>query len=235
MDASSPRLKLNNRLLPVLVVLLAIMQLVVPFRGWTILLVGLGGGWLVSYLWAWSLAHNLQLKRETRFGWAQVGDRLEERFTLINHGWVPALWVEILDHSTMPGYQISRVTGVGGNAENRWQTHGFCERRGLFTLGPTSLQTGDPFGLYTVNLHYPNLETLTVTPPVVPLPTIQVAPGGRIGNGHFEFVMQCQLVSKRVPQVVVVIHDEYFADIAHKVVAPESTWIGQIGYLPRVD
>jgi uncharacterized protein (DUF58 family) len=180
----APRLKLNVRLLPWLVGLLAVMQLIVPFRGWIILLVGLGGGWLVSYLWAWSLAHTLRLIRETRFGWAQVGDRLEERFTLVNEGWAPALWVEVLDHSTMPDYQISRVTGVGGNTMNRWQTHSICQRRGLFTLGPTTLQTGDPFGLYTVSLHYPNLATLTVTPPVVPLPTIQIAPGGRVGEGR---------------------------------------------------
>jgi uncharacterized protein (DUF58 family) len=179
-----PRLKLNARLLPWLVGLLLVMQLVVPFRGWIILLVGLGAGWLVSYLWARSLAQSLKLTRETRFGWTQVGDRLEERFTLVNQDWAPALWVEVIDHSTMPDYHVSRVTGVGGNSMNRWQTHGICQRRGLYTLGPTTLQTGDPLGLYTVSLHYPNLATLTVTPPVVPLPTIQVAPGGRVGEGR---------------------------------------------------
>jgi uncharacterized protein (DUF58 family) len=130
------------------------------------------------------LGRNLRLTRETRFGWAQVGDRLEERFTLVNQGWAPALWVEVIDHSTMPNYQVSRVTGVGGNTMNRWQTHSICQRRGLFTLGPTTLNSGDPFGLYTVSLHYPNLATLTVTPPIVPLPTIQVAPGGRVVEGR---------------------------------------------------
>lgn len=177
-------LKLNTRLLPALVGLLLVMQLIVPYRGWLILLVGLGGGWLVSYVWARSLARGLRLTRETRFGWAQVGDRLEERFTLINHGLAPGLWVEVIDHSTLPDYHVSRVTGIGGQAENQWQTHGVCTRRGLFTLGPTSLHSGDPFGLYTVSLHYPNLATLTVTPPVLPLPTIEVAPGGRVGEGR---------------------------------------------------
>jgi uncharacterized protein (DUF58 family) len=185
MDTTSVSgLKLNSRLLPGLVFLLLIMQLIAPFRGWIILLVGLGGGWLIGYVWAWSLARSLQLTRETRFGWAQVGDQLEERFTLVNQGWIPALWVEVIDHSTMPDYQTSRVTGVGGNSANRWKTQGICQRRGLFTLGPTSLYAGDPFGLYTVSLHYPHLTTLTVTPPVVPLPTIDVSPGGRVGEGR---------------------------------------------------
>jgi uncharacterized protein (DUF58 family) len=179
-----PRLRLNSRLLPALVGLLLVLQLVVPYNGWVMLLVGLGGVWLVSFLWARSLARGLRLTREMRFGWAQVGDRLEERFTLVSTGWAPGLWVEVVDHSTLPDYQIGRVTGVDSRSENGWHTQGVCTRRGLFTLGPTSVRTGDPFGLYTVNLHYPESTSLMVTPPILPLPTIDVAPGGRAGEGR---------------------------------------------------
>jgi hypothetical protein len=111
--------------------LLLVMQLVDPYRGWTLLLVGLGGAWLSSYLWARSLHRNLRLIREKRFGWAQVGDRLEERFTLVNSGRMPGLWVEIVDHSTLPGYLPGRVTGVGSGSVNRWRTQAACEQRGL--------------------------------------------------------------------------------------------------------
>ena len=100
-----PRLKLNMRLLPILVGLLLVLQLTVPYRGWLILLVGLGSLWLISFLWARSLSRNLQLTREVRFGWVQVGDTLEERFMLTNLGWAPAVWAEIEDHSTLPDYQ----------------------------------------------------------------------------------------------------------------------------------
>jgi uncharacterized protein (DUF58 family) len=178
------RLQLNTRLLPVLVALLLSLQIVAPDRTWLILLVGLGGAWLISYLWARSLARGLHLVREMRFGWAQVGDRLEERFTLINRAWVPALWVEVIDHTTMPGYQAGRVTGAGNKSQTRWHTQGTCTQRGLFTLGPTSLQTGDPFGLYTVTWHYPDSANVMVTPPILPLPSIEVAPGGRAGEGR---------------------------------------------------
>jgi uncharacterized protein (DUF58 family) len=177
-------IKLNSQLVPIIVGLLVIMQLAFPYRGWMILLVSLGGLWLVSYLWAKSLARNLRLTREMRFGWAHVGDQLEERFTLTNRGLIPALWVEIIDHTTMPDYNASRVTGIEGKSQNRWHTHGLCTRRGVFTLGPTTLTTSDPFGLYTVSLHQPDASTLTVTPPIVPLPVIEVAPGGRAGEGR---------------------------------------------------
>jgi uncharacterized protein (DUF58 family) len=170
--------------MPGLVGLLLVLHLAVPYRGWLILLVGLGGAWLASYLWARSLADGLRLVREMRFGWAQVGDRLEERFTLVNEGMLPGLWVEVVDHSTVPDYRVSRVSGVGGGSQSRWHTKGVCTRRGLFTLGPTTLRTGDPFGLYTVTLHHPDSATLMVTPPILSLPTIEVAPGGRTGEGR---------------------------------------------------
>lgn len=179
-----PRLQLNSRLLPALIGLLLFLQLAFPYRGWVVLLVGLGGGWLIGYLWARSLAHGLRLTREMRFGWAQVGDRLQERFTLVNDGWIPALWAELIDHSTLPDYEVSRATGVGGGSANRWHTNGLCSRRGLYTLGPTSLRTGDPLGLYTVSFHYLEASPLLVMPPIVPLPAIEVAPGGKAGEGR---------------------------------------------------
>lgn len=183
-DSDASRLKLNSRLIPLLIAVLLLMQLGFPYRGWVILLVSLSGLWLISYLWARTLARHLTLHREMRFGWAHVGDRLEERFTLSNSGLVTALWVEIIDHTNMPDYSTSRVTGVNARSQNRWITQGICTRRGIFTLGPTTVRTGDPFGLYTVTLSLPFSATLTVTPPVVPLPAIEIAPGGRVGEGR---------------------------------------------------
>ncbi len=179
-----PCLKLNSRLLPLLLGLLFIMQLIAPYQGWVILLVGLGGAGLVSFIWTWSLAHALILDREMRFGWAHVGDLLEERFTLTNTGLIPAVWLEIIDHSTVPDYKPGRATGINGSSQSRWYTKGLCTRRGVFTLGPTTLRTGDPFGLFTASLHYPDSIPLTVTPPIIPLPAIEVAPGGRAGEGR---------------------------------------------------
>jgi len=179
-----PRLKLNTRLLPIAVLLLIGLQLSVPYHGWMILLVGFGGAWLIAYLWARSLARGLRLTRELRFGWAQVGDRLEERFTLINDSWTPALWVEITDHSTLPGHAASVATGVDSTSENSWIVRSVCTRRGAHTLGPTTLRTGDPFGIYTVTIENPGAANMMVMPPIVPLPRIEIAPGGRAGEGN---------------------------------------------------
>lgn len=147
-------------------------------------LVVLGGLWLLSHFWVRSLAANLDLKREIRYGWSQVGDRLEERFTLSNTSPFPALWLELQDLSNMPGYNTSRGTGIGSNTSTEWRTDGRCMHRGVFTLGPTRLLIGDPFGIYTFVVDFPSSQNILVLPPIVPLPKIDVAPGGRTGEGR---------------------------------------------------
>ncbi len=182
--AAKPKIRLNSWLLPVLVLAALITDLIVPYRGWRVLYVGLGGALIIGYLWARSLAKGLDLTREMRFGWAQVGDRLVERFTLRNEGWAPAVWLEVNDRSTLPDYHASRGTGLPGRDSVRWHTEAICSRRGLFVLGPTYLRTGDPFGFYSVLLTYSAALPLLVLPPIVPLPNIQIAPGGRSGDGR---------------------------------------------------
>lgn len=178
------KIELRAWLLPVLTVAVIITQMLEPYRGWRILVVGLGGVFILSWFWALSLARGIDLTRQMRFGWAQVGDRLVERFTVHNKGWAPAVWAEVLDHSTLPNYGVSRGTGINGRDVIRWHTEAVCFRRGLFTLGPTSLRSGDPFGIFSVALDFPTSMPLLVLPPIVPLPSIRVAPGGRSGEAR---------------------------------------------------
>lgn len=178
------RIRLTSYLWPGLLVILILLQIFFPYRGWLMLLFGLGGIFLLSFAWARALANQLRLIREMRFGWAQVGDILEERFQLVNTSRWPAIWVDVIDHSTIPDYSVGRATGVGGGATNAWQTRQGCTRRGLFTLGPTDIQTSDPFGLFTVTLQNLASTSLLVIPPILPLPSIAVAPGGRTGEGR---------------------------------------------------
>jgi uncharacterized protein (DUF58 family) len=178
------RIILQAPYLPVVAAVLLAMQILSPHRVWAALLIALGGVWLVGGLWARSMAAKILMVREIRFGWAHVGDMLEERFTLINRGWAPAVWVEVLDRSTMPSYYPSRVSGVDRYSETRWQTKGLCVRRGVYMLGPTTVVCQDPFGVYRVEQDYPATSTMAVMPPVVPLPAIEITPGGRAGEGR---------------------------------------------------
>jgi uncharacterized protein (DUF58 family) len=178
------RMRLKLRLLPILVGVLLVWQLISPSKIWMVLLVGLGGAWLTGYIWSRALYYSLYLHREMRFGWAQVGDHLQERFTLTDRGYMPGLWVEVIDHSSLPGISVDRVSSVGGGSSVQWVTERICEQRGVYNLGPTSVITGDLLGIYQVCIEYPHQAGLMVMPPIVPLPPIEIAPGGRAEEGR---------------------------------------------------
>lgn len=183
-EFSLTKLRLNSRLWPLLVILLGIVQLLWPSRAWMTLIIILGGIWVISFAWTLSLARHLFIDRALRYGWAQVGDQLEEKFTVINDSFLPGMWLEVEDHSNLPDYIAGRVTSVSPNSSLEWKTEGVCTRRGLFTLGPTTLRSGDPLGLCSLEIQHPNSTILLVLPPVLPLPPIEVAAGGRTGEGR---------------------------------------------------
>ena len=177
-------IRLNAKVFPVIGGLAFVMQILDPSRVWIILLIGIGGAWLVCRWWARGLARSLRFEREMRFGWAQVGDRLEERFTLINGFFLPATWVTIRDHSTLPDHYASVATGVDGSSTSQWQIKTQCTRRGVYTLGGTTLETGDPLGIYTITLEDPTESTLAVMPSVLSLPEFDILSSGWAGEGR---------------------------------------------------
>ena len=185
LNMNSPKVSLQyNRVLIFLIIfLLLLLYFIDSYRGWSIMLISFGGSWMISFIWAKALSKGLSLQREMRFGWAQVGDRLEERFTLLNQSRFPAIWVEIWDESNMPNYWANQVRGIGSNSETRWYVQSVCSRRGIYIFGPTKLRTKDPLGFFTVTIEDPTSLTMVVMPPVVSLPSIRVAPGGRAGEG----------------------------------------------------
>jgi uncharacterized protein (DUF58 family) len=162
-------------------------HLVSPSRVWIVLLWMVGGLTALGYYWARQIAMYVTVKRELRFGWVQVGDRLEERFTLTNNSWLPVMWAEVVDESDLPGYKVGRVASCEGHNVAHWTTAQECTRRGLFTLGPWSLHTGDPFGFFSVIFHRDETVGIAVYPPVVHLPEITLPRGLLAGQSRMRY------------------------------------------------
>lgn len=179
-----PAIRLNAKSFPLIGAFALLMQIVDPSRVWIILLIGIGGAWLVCRWWAHGLARSLKFEREMRFGWAQVGDRLEERFTLTNPFTLPATWITLQDHSTLPDHHASVATGVDGSSTSQWKVNTRCTRRGVYRLGGTTFETGDPFGIYTITFEDPTSSTLAVMPPVLSLPRFEILASGWAGEGN---------------------------------------------------
>ena len=138
-----------------------------------------------SYLWAWSGVRWVQVQRHTRTDRSQVGKIAEERLVVENRGPIPKLWLEVLDHSTLPSHRVSRVISpLGPRKSHAWTVQTRCSQRGRFTVGPLTLISGDPFGLFQTSrrLEEPPPSTIIVYPPMVEVsafaPLVGYMPGG---------------------------------------------------------
>ncbi|PID86245.1 MAG: DUF58 domain-containing protein [Chloroflexi bacterium] len=104
---------------------------------------------ITSFLWAWVNINGVHLSRVTRAQRTQVGRPLEERFTVRNTSIIPKLWLEVRDHSDVPGHQTSYVVNnLRPRQAFNWRTTTVCRERGRYQLGPITMRTSDPFGLF---------------------------------------------------------------------------------------
>src|SRR5689334_2971124 len=59
---------------------------------------------VASLVYSWLAVNWLQMGRQTYVRRIQVGQMFEERFRVFNRGWIPKLWLEVRDHSTLPDH-----------------------------------------------------------------------------------------------------------------------------------
>jgi uncharacterized protein (DUF58 family) len=136
---------------------------------------------LLSWLWVRIQGPQIALQRTLRSHWAQVGDELEERWELQNSGWLPLLWLQVSDASTLPHYQTRRIATAGPHGDTRWTTMVTCTQRGRYRLGPLTLALSDPFGLFRYQRIDPQIREMVIYPPLVRLPALERPRGQRGG------------------------------------------------------
>ena len=159
-----------------------ILYLFVPLTAVLIVLFALLGLILFSWLWVKQMAFHVKANRKLRFAAVQVGDELEETIRLVNSGWLPALWTHLEDKSDFPLYSIRSVRGVDGQSFVEWRNHTICKQRGVFSLGPWILNTGDPFGLFQVRREYLFGQQMFVYPPMATVSEALIPHGKQQGD-----------------------------------------------------
>jgi uncharacterized protein (DUF58 family) len=136
-----------------------------------------------TFVWSWSSVNWVRISRQTRARRAQVGKTLDESFSVRNNGFVPKLWLEVRDHSDVPGHNPSAVVPVLlPRRTYRWSAQTTCVVRGEFTLGPITLISGDPFGLFQVTRHIGATSRILIYPATVPIHNF-AAPSGLLSGG----------------------------------------------------
>ena len=100
-----------------------------------------------------------------------------------NKSRLPRLWLEVRDQSNLPGSRGSRVlTLIRGWQRRSYLVNTHLLKRGVFSLGPTVLTSGDPFGLFTVSRTLPSSGSLLVYPMMVDVRAFPSPPGVLTGG-----------------------------------------------------
>ncbi|RPJ01568.1 MAG: DUF58 domain-containing protein, partial [Chloroflexi bacterium] len=101
-----------------------------------------------------------------------------------NRGIFPKLGLEVRDHSTLPHHGASHVAPtLLPRRRYRWEAHTICTRRGEYILGPMTVISGDPFGLFQFPRQIAALSSIIVYPPTVPVHRF-AAPIGTLSGGE---------------------------------------------------
>ncbi|MBI5876657.1 MAG: DUF58 domain-containing protein [Chloroflexi bacterium] len=138
----------------------------------------------LTFAWVWISVRWVDIERIERAHRTQVGRVHEERIVLRNRGRLPKLWLEVRDHSDLPNHLAGRVVDfLPGGAERSWLVRTVCQQRGRFTLGPITLRSADPFGIFENERPVDIVEHLVVWPQTVDLPSFS-PPIGRLTGGE---------------------------------------------------
>lgn len=139
---------------------------------------------ILAYLWSWLAVRWLGITRKTRARRAQVGRTFEETFVVRNRALLPKLWIEVLDQSDLPDHKASRVVpSLGTSGQYEWSVQTRCVARGEFRLGPMTLMSGDPFGLFTAQRFINATSRVIVYPTVIKLSHVDL-PMGMLSGGE---------------------------------------------------
>ena len=139
---------------------------------------------VLSFIWAWTSVRWITVGRRTRARRAQVGRRLDEAFTVRNRAFIPKLWLEVRDHSDLPGHRASHIVPtIGPRSMYRWYVETPCLIRGEFRLGPLTLLGGDPFGFFMSPRHISSTSRVIIYPATVPIHSFEL-PVGTLSGGE---------------------------------------------------
>ncbi len=141
---------------------------------------------VLAFAWSRFALHGISITRETKADRAQVGQPLVERIRVTNRSRMAKLWLEVIDHSDVPGHKLSRVVHLGPRDAFGWKVETWCSRRGRFRIGPLTLHSGDPFGLFPVRRFVPYVHELVVYPATLDLGKFRLPVGDLPGGNSLQ-------------------------------------------------
>lgn len=125
---------------------------------------------ILARTWSWTAVEHIRIMRQTRTYQSPSGQMLDESFIVSNDGWLPKLWLEVEDQSQLPNHASSHVVPfLQIRGKYRWYVKTQCYYRGVYQLGPLSVKSGDPFGLFHAKKQVAATSHILVYPDTFPI------------------------------------------------------------------
>ena len=139
----------------------------------------------LAWVWARLNTRGLQVTVERPVDRLQEGNEFYERITVKNNSWLGKLWLEVDDPCDMPGYNAKQILTLGPRESRTWRVNSLCRLRGLYSIGPLTITTGDPFGFFSHTVTFGHPSNVLIYPSATELPNFYVPPANLPGEGRF--------------------------------------------------
>ncbi len=130
----------------------------------------------LSYIWSRLGARAIDGRVKKPSDCCQVGEYLEEEFTITNYSRMPSPLIEAQEETDLPGYRNTLAFSLPAHDSHTWCTLAVCRRRGLYTVGALSVRVSDPLGLFPVEKYLGGNYEVIVYPQTLELPFFQALP-----------------------------------------------------------
>ena len=155
----------------------------------------------ISMGWNRVALEDLSYDMEVSHQRVEVGETVPITVSLVNRKPVPLVWVKVEDefpnavkvvggdviqNSNTKIQSLRHLTSMGWYERIRWDYEVKCTKRGLYRMGPATLESGDPFGFVRTQKIQHHRSNILVLPQIVPLTDLglpAVRPLGEVRGG----------------------------------------------------
>lgn len=139
---------------------------------------------LGTWLWGRFAPQNLMYERKLSQDHAFFDEEINLTISITNNKPMPITWIEVEDEfpaeltildktlevTPRRGIRnLSHRVSLGPFEKIVWNYRLHCRQRGAYQIGPATLRTGDPFGIFEKLVFFSKKDSLLIYPQVVPL------------------------------------------------------------------
>lgn len=116
---------------------------------------------------------------------AFLGEKVPLRLDIINAGWLPVVWMQIVDSlpvELIVPNSFQRVVTLGPYARTQFDFTLHADKRGYYPIGPLHLRSGDLIGMSADVQNQGGADHLIVYPRIVPLTQVKIPSRSPLGT-----------------------------------------------------